>query len=129
MSEERRALRAEPQAEDPGTTAADSDTASGGPVTPQTDLVSHLRYVLKSMRPRQWMKALIVFLALIFSIEQEWQVSDVGSWAPLFGRTALVFVFFCLVSSADYLINDLADREADRHHPKKRHRLTERSTE
>ncbi len=127
MSEERRALRAEPQAEDVRNTPADSatahaETASSEAVAQRTDIVSHLTYVLKSMRPRQWTKGLIVFLALIFSIEQEWQLSDAGSWAPLLGRSTLVFVFFCLVSSADYLINDLADREGDRQHPKKRHR-------
>ncbi len=30
------------------------------------------------------------------------------------------FVVFCLLSSATYLINDVRDREQDRHHPRKR---------
>ncbi len=127
MSEERRALRAEPQAEDLDGTPVesatlDAETAPSESVVQRTDIVSHLTYVLKSMRPRQWTKNLIVFMALIFSIGQEWQLSDVSSWAPLFGRSALVFVFFSLLSSADYLINDLADREKDRLHPKKQYR-------
>ena len=41
-----------------------------------------------------------------------------ASWAP----TVLAFVAFCAASSAVYLVNDCADREADRLHPRKRHR-------
>ena len=84
--------------------------------------IAHLGYVLRTMRPRQWIKNLIVFMALLFSIEQDWQVSDPDSWLPLLGRSALVFLFFSLISSADYLVNDVVDRESDRLHPRKRHR-------
>ena len=85
-------------------------------------VASHLRYVFRSLRPRQWTKNLIVFMAFVFSIDQEWQASDPSSWLPLLGWTTLTFVLFCMISSADYLINDLADRESDRLHPTKRNR-------
>jgi 4-hydroxybenzoate polyprenyltransferase len=74
------------------------------------------------MRPRQWTKNLIVYLAFVFTIDLEWQVSDPSSWAPLLGWTTITFVLFCLLSSADYLINDVVDAESDRQHPEKRRR-------
>lgn len=83
---------------------------------------AHLRCVLRSMRPRQWTKNLIVYLALLFSINQEWQVDDPSSWMSLLGWSTIAFVLFCLVSSAEYLMNDVVDRESDRLHPEKRHR-------
>lgn len=74
------------------------------------------------MRPRQWTKNLIVFMALIFSINQEWQVRSPDTWLPKLGESIIAFAIFCLISSADYLINDVRDRESDRLHPKKRRR-------
>jgi len=37
-------------------------------------------------------------------------------------QTVLGFVALCLTASSIYLVNDILDRERDRHHPKKRHR-------
>lgn len=107
--------------------AADATAAPGATLVASASalpqgLVSHLRYVFRSLRPRQWTKNLIVYLALLFSINQEWEVSEPSSWAPLLGWSTLAFVLFCLVSSADYLVNDVVDRESDRLHPEKRHR-------
>ncbi len=70
--------------------------------------------LLKSVRPHQWSKNLIVFLPVLT--------------AHQFGNPALVwlavqaFTAFCLCASAVYLFNDLLDLEADRHHPAKCHR-------
>ncbi len=73
-----------------------------------------LRALLKSMRPKQWMKNGFVFAALVF---------DEKLFQPLLlAQIMLAFVIFCLASSAVYLLNDLADREKDRQHPTKRHR-------
>jgi 4-hydroxybenzoate polyprenyltransferase len=72
------------------------------------------------MRPRQWTKNAIVFMALIFSVNQEWQPEKPGTWDGLLLRTALMALVFCLVSGADYLVNDVRDRESDRLHPRKR---------
>lgn len=71
-----------------------------------------LRALWKTMRPRQWTKNAFVFAALVFD-EKLTQV-------PLFINTLAAFLFFCLISSAVYLINDVADRERDRAHPVKR---------
>ena len=70
--------------------------------------------LLQSMRPKQWIKNGIVFAALIFDV-QLFMVEP-------FLRTLAGFVVLCLLSSAVYLFNDLADIEKDRLHPKKRFR-------
>jgi 4-hydroxybenzoate polyprenyltransferase len=75
---------------------------------------SNWRGLLKTMRPRQWVKSVIVFAALVF---------DGKLFDPaLFLQTALIFVAFCLLSSAVYILNDLVDMEKDRQHPRKRTR-------
>lgn len=73
-----------------------------------------LKHIIKSMRPKQWIKNLLVFAAIIFS-------ENLLVWGKLL-RTIAAFVFFCLVSGAVYIINDVVDRENDRTHPKKRFR-------
>ncbi|MGB9742818.1 MAG: decaprenyl-phosphate phosphoribosyltransferase [bacterium] len=71
-----------------------------------------LANILKSMRPKQWVKNLLVFSALIFS-------ENLLAGTRLL-RSIAAFVAFCLVSGAVYIINDIVDRENDRMHPKKR---------
>jgi 4-hydroxybenzoate polyprenyltransferase len=116
MPEEQRELRARSTA-----SAGAIGDAPQPPAKAQTS-ANHLLVVLRAVRPRQWPKNLIVFMALIFSIDDKWQLSDPSSWVDLLGWTTLTFVLFCLVSSADYLVNDIVDRESDRQHPRKRKR-------
>jgi len=73
-----------------------------------------LKALLKTMRPRQWTKNGFVFFALIFD-------KQLFLREP-FLRTLAGFFLFCLISSAVYLINDIADVEADRKHPEKKYR-------
>jgi 4-hydroxybenzoate polyprenyltransferase len=73
-----------------------------------------LRALIKTMRPRQWTKNGFIFFGLIFD-RQLFIVEP-------FLRTILGFFLFCLISSAVYLFNDIADVEADRNHPKKKTR-------
>jgi 4-hydroxybenzoate polyprenyltransferase len=70
--------------------------------------------LLKTMRPRQWTKNLVVFAALVFDRQLR-----LSSPQPLL-RTLAAFGLLCLLSSTVYLINDLADVDKDRQHPKKR---------
>jgi len=70
--------------------------------------------LFKTMRPRQWTKNAFVFFALVF---------DKQLLNPLaFLRTLGGFALFCLISSVVYLINDIADIQADRQHPTKKYR-------
>jgi 4-hydroxybenzoate polyprenyltransferase len=71
-----------------------------------------LRALIKSMRPRQWLKNVFIFAALVFD-------RKLANTQALVA-TILGFILFCLISSAVYLLNDIGDIEADRNHPKKR---------
>jgi len=73
-----------------------------------------LKALLKTMRPRQWTKNAFVFFAIVFD-KQLFHL-------PAFLNTLAGFLLFCLVSSVVYLVNDIADIEADRQHPVKRNR-------
>jgi len=70
--------------------------------------------LLASLRPAQWTKNLIIFGAL--GLGQ--RLLDPRS---LLQATA-AFAIFCALSGVVYLINDIADREADRGHPVKMYR-------
>lgn len=86
----------------------------------QGGIASLARNLLVSMRPKQWTKNALVFMALLFSLGESWHVEDPSTWLPLLGKTAATFALFCLVCGADYLVNDVRDRESDLLHPKKR---------
>ncbi len=70
--------------------------------------------IIKTMRPKQWPKNVVIFAALIFD-------RQLTNWTALLNATA-GFVIFCLISSSVYIINDLVDVEADRRHPDKKNR-------
>lgn len=70
--------------------------------------------LLKTMRPRQWPKNGFVFVALLFDRRLDDPASVLSAVAA--------FVLLCLMSGAVYIMNDLADMESDRQHPKKRFR-------
>ena len=67
-----------------------------------------------ALRPRQWLKNLLVFAGLVFAAK----LGDAGRWL----EAVAAFGAYCAVSSAAYLVNDLRDREDDRMHPVKRAR-------
>ncbi len=73
-----------------------------------------MRELLRAMRPRQWTKNLLLFAGLVF----DQQLFDAGAAA----RVSLGFLLACALTSAVYLLNDLADLESDRQHPTKRWR-------
>jgi decaprenyl-phosphate phosphoribosyltransferase len=70
--------------------------------------------LFRLVRPRQWVKNAFVAAPLFFTP---------AAWAkPQVLSAVLAIVVFCLLSSAVYVINDYADREADRLHPDKKTR-------
>ena len=84
--------------------------------------MSRLAGLCRTARPLQWVKNLLVFLPLLFAVDLVWEPGDVATLLPYIPRLLTLFVAFCALSSAVYLLNDVADREADRRHPTKRGR-------
>lgn len=78
--------------------------------------------LLTALRPRQWVKNVLVFLPFLFAVDLAWKPSDFGAVPGLLLQVALAAAAFCALSGAVYLFNDLLDRESDRNHPAKRHR-------
>ena len=73
-----------------------------------------IRALVRSLRPRQWIKNIVVFAPLFFSGQALETVA--------FGKVMAVFVCFSLASGAVYLINDLCDWRVDQLHPRKKYR-------
>jgi decaprenyl-phosphate phosphoribosyltransferase len=73
--------------------------------------------IIKAVRPRQWIKNLLVFAAPLAAL---------GGGAhfgyDVLSKVAMAFVVFCMAASSIYLINDARDVEADRAHPTKQFR-------
>lgn len=75
---------------------------------------SHIFYLLKLLRPRQWIKNLALFAGITFS----GQLFESDALA----RVGVAFLAFCFLSSATYIINDVLDLKKDQLHPFKRMR-------
>jgi 4-hydroxybenzoate polyprenyltransferase len=72
------------------------------------------RASIQALRPHQWVKNLILFVPLV--------TSHKITQLPLVLNAVVAFVAFCLCASGVYVLNDLYDLDADRHHPAKRMR-------
>ena len=105
-------------------TAVDSSRSSSVSEEPTSAELAHdivkgppktlLGGVVKAMRPRQWIKNVLVLAAPMAA----GSVTHPAVWAPV----AVAFVVFCMAASGIYLVNDSLDVEADRAHPTKRFR-------
>ena len=74
--------------------------------------------IVKAVRPRQWVKNLLVLVAPLAALggNISYDYRDVAI------KVSIAFVVFCMAASAIYLVNDARDVEADRAHPTKRMR-------
>jgi 4-hydroxybenzoate polyprenyltransferase len=79
---------------------------------PRTAGLPTPRALILALRPRQWTKNGLIFIALAFTLNLQ--------QPGLLVRTLAAFMCFCALSSAGYLLNDVMDVEADRAHPTKR---------
>jgi 4-hydroxybenzoate polyprenyltransferase len=69
---------------------------------------------LKVLRPAHWVKNLLIFAPLV-AAHRLYETA-------LIGKLCVAFTALSFCASAGYLFNDVMDVEADRHHPRKRHR-------
>lgn len=83
-------------------------------IAPQAGgIAAWLTPLWRALRPHQWVKNLLIFTSLLAG----------HSFTTAHVTAALMaFLTFCLAASSAYLVNDLFDLEADRAHPRKRHR-------
>lgn len=70
--------------------------------------------LFRQLRPKQWTKNLLIFAAPLFSFE--------GVNPGVLIDTLIGFFLLSFVSGCVYIVNDYADREADRNHPVKKYR-------
>ena len=77
-------------------------------------LTNIIKGLLRTMRPKQWLKNGFVFLPLVFDFKM-------FVTKPLV-NTLVGFIVLCALSSVVYLINDAVDAPQDRLHPKKKNR-------
>ncbi len=77
-------------------------------------LLWRIRGLIRTIRPHQWVKNVFVLAPVVFATK----LFD----TVLLTNAAAAFFIFCLLAGAVYTINDLADVDADRLHPVKRHR-------
>lgn len=73
-----------------------------------------VKYILILIRPKQWLKNLLLFFPVFLS----GGLADVA----VLGRGIVPFMAFCCASSASYTLNDLLDRQQDALHPVKQWR-------
>jgi decaprenyl-phosphate phosphoribosyltransferase len=74
--------------------------------------------VVKAVRPRQWVKNVLVLAAPLAALGSAAHYD----YVDVLGKVGVAFLMFCLAASSVYLINDVRDVEADREHPTKRFR-------
>lgn len=67
--------------------------------------------LIKTMRPKHWVKNLVIFAALLFSRSFFDLAKDLNS--------LITFLLFCLLAGSVYIVNDLVDIEVDKLHPEK----------
>jgi 4-hydroxybenzoate polyprenyltransferase len=77
-------------------------------------MIRHYYYILKLLRPRQWIKNLALFAALVFG----GHLFELDKFTQVF----LGFISFCLLVSSTYIINDILDLKKDKLHPFKKAR-------
>ncbi len=87
--------------------------ALGREIVDLPDQTPQAKQYLRTLRPHQWLKNLLVFLPLLAAHRFE---------PALLGASLLAFAAFSLMASSVYVLNDLLDLAADRAHPRKRNR-------
>ena len=97
-----------------GTHAREVDESGDPPEVPVPPVPATWRSLLRTARPKQWTKNLLVFAAPAAA-------GVLNERTPIL-QTLVAFVAFCLAASGTYFFNDALDSHADRMHPTKQFR-------
>lgn len=73
-----------------------------------------IKDLIRLMRVKQWYKNFLIFLPLVFGQ----QLFNNAA----FSATVLGFLSLCMISSSNYVINDIIDRKKDKKNPEKKNR-------
>ncbi|WP_300349083.1 decaprenyl-phosphate phosphoribosyltransferase [Clostridium sp.] len=73
--------------------------------------MNNIKYIIKLLRPKHWIKNLFIFGPIIFS-NNFFNIDIIKN-------NILTFIAFCFISSTVYIMNDIVDVEKDKKHPKK----------
>lgn len=77
----------------------------------KTNTGPRFRYWLRAIRPRHWLKNLLVLVPFFSAF--------LVTETTLLLNALMAALAMCLAASSGYVINDLLDMQADRHHPRK----------
>ena len=97
-------------------------SAAEGEVTGAAGRPSLPLAVLRLLRPTQWTKNGLLFLAFAFSLNLHWDLDDPETAFRLLLQAAAGAAIYVGLSGATYIINDIIDADRDRAHPTKRTR-------
>ena len=89
------------------------------PKPPKNKFLLLIYGIIKTARPRQWVKNSALFAPLVFSGFFFYDPPDAPSY---FLQVLAAFFVFSILTSSIYIINDIIDVEADRNHPYKKFR-------
>jgi len=78
-----------------------------------------LQNYVSILRVRRYSQNLIIFLGFLIAL----LVFNVFASSPLIAQAILLFIIYCLISSGNYILNDIVDRSHDKKHPEKKSRL------
>tara|TARA_Y100000310_G_scaffold171597_1_gene171794 strand:- start:689 stop:1588 length:900 start_codon:yes stop_codon:yes gene_type:complete len=73
-----------------------------------------IKDIVKMMRIKQWYKNIVIFIPIVFA-------QELFNFDGLF-KTVIGLISLCLISSSNYIINDIIDRKNDKLHPEKKNR-------
>ena len=99
-----------------------ADAAVGGVDAQASQRLPTLFALVRLVRPTQWTKNGLLFLAFVFSLNLHWSFDDPGAAFALVLQAGSAAVIFIGLSGATYIINDIIDADRDRAHPTKRAR-------
>ena len=95
-------------------TRSSAGTAPPAPVDPPVRTGSLVKGLVRTARPRQWAKNVLVFAAP--------GAAGVLTHGEVIVEALVAFALFCVAASGAYFLNDAFDVAADRGHPTKRRR-------